>query len=277
MSPPNRDLNKVKKWINVNLTEEDWQKMENTDGDKKGRYIVLEEMAKNCLKSGVKVKKQIIRKEITIHYINYKLVKAPTPYTAQKRDTKGKFTVKGATYGVQTFPLVGAQLQANVIDSFLLEYRQPMEVAAGVVDSDQLMGTTRTVWLRFANGELNELIQAGDVQKFTNLIKFCSERLSELLHQTNTEPKNCFVNFYDSRDAHANTHRDTTSIGSTVLVLQSTATSTLDISLQADLSETEMEWKGIDMEQGDILAMRPNITHKYTGTDDQRMALVCFF
>jgi quercetin dioxygenase-like cupin family protein len=29
------------------------------------------------------------------------------------------------------------------------------------------------------------------------------------------------------------------------------------------------------MEQGDILAMGPNITHKYTGTDDTRVALVC--
>jgi hypothetical protein len=277
MSGTNRDSSKVKKWMDANLTEEDWQNLENTEGDKGRRSTVLEDLAKKCTKSGVKVNQKIVRKEISILYVRYRVEKATTPYAAQKRDAKGKFAAKDATSGVQNYPLFGNQLQANVIDSFLSEYRQPMETAANVVDTDHLMGTTRTVWLRYANGELNDLIVAGNVQKFTEMIKLCQGRLSNFLKREIPEPRNCFVNFYDSKDARADAHRDTTTIGSTVLVLQAAATSTLDISLEADLGNTEMNWKQIKMEEGDILAMGPNITHRYTGTDQKRMALVCFF
>jgi hypothetical protein len=277
MSRTNHDINRVKKWINANLSEEDHQKMENTEGDKAARLIVLKEMAKRCTNSGVKVRSVTVRSTMSSHFARRKMAKANVPYAAAKRDSSSRFTVKDASSWTKLFPLCGDQRQRNVIDSFLQEYRPCMDQAAGVVDADHLMGTTRTVWLLYADGSKNELIEAGDIDKFDNLIKLCVERLSELIKKETNFPRNCFVNFYDTETAVAEAHRDTKNIGSIVLVLEATCTSTLEISLEPDQSKKGMNWHKVDMEQGDILAMGPNVTHRYRGSSSKRVALVCFF
>jgi hypothetical protein len=138
------------------------------------------------------------------------------------------------------------------------------------------MGMRRTVFLAYSDGTEEDLVADSDSQKLHDLLNFCSGRLSELINKTVTAPANCFVNFYDSATAIVDTHRDMANVGSTVMVLVAKCTSSLESSLEAPTAK-EMDWKKVDLEQGDIPALGPNVTHRFTGSPNKRAALVCFF
>jgi hypothetical protein len=122
MPRTNLYINKVRKWIDTDLTELDLQKIPDSEGDKAGREVVLTAISNRCYKSGVKVQRAIIHKEISSFYMRHKMIKATTPYAETSRKTKGRFVEKDATFGVKTFPSRESRQQRYLMHSFLKEY-----------------------------------------------------------------------------------------------------------------------------------------------------------
>jgi hypothetical protein len=278
MPRTNLYINKVRKWIDTNIEESDLDSLADSEGDKAGRRRVLTIIADRCYKSGVKVNRRTIHKEISSFYMRHKMIKATTPYAETPRNTNGRFMKKDATLGVKVFPARESRDQRNLVSAFLKEYRELMHQAAEAVDEEEWMGSTRTAWLVFADGSEEKLVSRGDKTKIYDLLKFQGDRLSELIKKPVGSVANSFVNFYDSTAAIADTHRDMTTIGSTVMVLEleKTAETILEISLEAPTAK-EMDWKEVRLQRGDILALGANVTHRFTGSTAKRAALVCFF